>query len=75
MQSHTLEDEFQQAAKIPGAKIFAVMRPLVHKGLSFNIVAPEITGNAKKLFFTGVFLIRELKQGQTRLQRGCDQKI
>ena len=46
MQSHTLEDEFQQAAKIPGAKIFAVMRPLVHKGLSFNIVAPEITGNA-----------------------------
>lgn len=53
LRSPTLEDAFQQAAKIPGAKILAVMRPLVHKVFSFEIVAPEITGNATKLFFTG----------------------
>ena len=62
LRSPTLEDAFQQAAKIPGAKILAVMRPLVHKGLSFDIVAPEITGNANNYFSPGDFTLGSLSK-------------
>ena len=70
LQSPTLEDAFQQAAKIPGPKIFAVMTPLVHKALSFDIVAPEIAGKcklSKKNIFHGDFTLGSL--GSTRQRR------